>query len=452
MAARFGEMLLNRRRELGMSIQQVANVIKIRPQIIEFFEMGDFASMPPRGYAQGMISSYARYLGLNPREVVNAYFEDLYAYEQATDRPGGRLQDAAGHANPRSASVTGRFLMVNNPKPPSRYGQRPPQAGYVSESASPHEPQRPNLPRKSSAALAPSAAARRGAPRQLPDRRGAYADHPAVTSQLDRTRLDRRPHQAPERTGRDRGAGRRPSNARAASRPARDRRGGSRPARGQNSNRSAQPPTIGIDNRILLAGLGIIAILLIALIVIALRGCSSAEEAPTPQNPSATVVQSQEDDQDAAQEDDAAGTDADATDDPAADAAATDEPTEPQETIVTVSVADGESTWIEIMLDGKSVYADDAIGPFEQTFTVTDTIRITVTDPSKVTVTHNGEKVRWDTSTSGVARISITAPEPAPAATDDANAAGTNAQAQTGDSTGTDDASGTSADTTNTEG
>ena len=105
---------------------------------------------------------------------------------------------------------------------------------------------------------------------------------------------------------------------------------------------------------------------------------------------------------------------------------------------MTVSVADGESTWIEIMLDGKSVYADDAIGPFEQTFTVTDSIRITVTDPSKVTVTHNGEKVRWDTSTSGVARISITAPEPAPAATDDAAATGTDAQAQTGDAAGTD--------------
>ena len=70
MAARFGDMLLEQRRRMGLSIQQVANTIKIRPQIIEFFETGNFASMPPRGYAQGMISSYARFLGLNPREVV----------------------------------------------------------------------------------------------------------------------------------------------------------------------------------------------------------------------------------------------------------------------------------------------------------------------------------------------------------------------------------------------
>ena len=72
MSARFGDMLLERRRQLGLSIHQVATTIKIRPQIIEYFEQGNFSAMPPRGYAQGMISSYARYLGLNPRTVMTA--------------------------------------------------------------------------------------------------------------------------------------------------------------------------------------------------------------------------------------------------------------------------------------------------------------------------------------------------------------------------------------------
>ena len=109
MAARFGDMLLEQRRRMDLSIQQVANTIKIRPQIIEFFETGNFASMPPRGYAQGMISSYARFLGLNPREVVNAYFDDLMAYELETSQQGGRFQDAAGYVNSRSSVDNGRF-------------------------------------------------------------------------------------------------------------------------------------------------------------------------------------------------------------------------------------------------------------------------------------------------------------------------------------------------------
>ncbi len=138
MAARFGDMLLEQRRRMGLSIQQVANTIKIRPQIIEFFENGNFASMPPRGYAQGMISSYARFLGLNPREVVNAYFDDLMAYERETSQQGGRFQDAAGYVNSRSSVDNGRFLMVQGGRS-TRYEQRPQQAGYITETGSGEE-------------------------------------------------------------------------------------------------------------------------------------------------------------------------------------------------------------------------------------------------------------------------------------------------------------------------
>ena len=142
MASRFGEMLLDRRRELGLSIQQVANVIKIRPQIIEFFETGNFASMPPRGYAQGMIASYARYLGLNPREVVNAYFDELYVYERGGSASGSRFTEGATDPVPRSVSTSGRYLLVDPPSSSSRFAQRPPQAGYVSDSTSGHVPMR----------------------------------------------------------------------------------------------------------------------------------------------------------------------------------------------------------------------------------------------------------------------------------------------------------------------
>ena len=94
--------------------------------------------MPPRGYAQGMISSYARFLGLNPREVVNAYFDELMAYERETSQQGGRFQDAAGYVNSRSSVDNGRFLMVQGGRS-TRYGQRPQQAGYITETGSGEE-------------------------------------------------------------------------------------------------------------------------------------------------------------------------------------------------------------------------------------------------------------------------------------------------------------------------
>lgn len=128
MAEGFGAMLMDRRRQMGLSIQQVANTIKMKPQIIEYFEMEDFAAMPPRGYAQGMISSYARFLGLNPREVVERYFDGLASYERCSNGHGGRPLGPAMDASPRGSNATGRFLMVG-PRAGTRYGQRPPQAG-----------------------------------------------------------------------------------------------------------------------------------------------------------------------------------------------------------------------------------------------------------------------------------------------------------------------------------
>ncbi|MFR7670254.1 MAG: hypothetical protein ACLU0O_05660 [Collinsella sp.] len=63
-------------------------------------------------------------------EVVNAYFDDLMAYERETSQQGGRFQDAAGYVNSRSSVDNGRFLMVQGGRS-TRYGQRPQQAGIL---------------------------------------------------------------------------------------------------------------------------------------------------------------------------------------------------------------------------------------------------------------------------------------------------------------------------------
>ena len=77
---RFSEMLVSRRHQLGLSISQASRVLKLKEQVLIAFEEGDFENMPKSGYAQGMLSSYARYLGINPREVVDLYSEELYEY------------------------------------------------------------------------------------------------------------------------------------------------------------------------------------------------------------------------------------------------------------------------------------------------------------------------------------------------------------------------------------
>lgn len=79
---RFGDILSERRRQLGLSIDQAVSATKLRPHVLEAFERSDFDAMPPKGYAQGMISSYARFLRLDPRDVIEPYFDQLYAHER----------------------------------------------------------------------------------------------------------------------------------------------------------------------------------------------------------------------------------------------------------------------------------------------------------------------------------------------------------------------------------
>ena len=52
---RFSEMLVDRRRQLGLSIAQASQVLRLKQQVLMAFEEGDFANMPKSGYAQGML-------------------------------------------------------------------------------------------------------------------------------------------------------------------------------------------------------------------------------------------------------------------------------------------------------------------------------------------------------------------------------------------------------------
>ncbi|MBM6867491.1 helix-turn-helix domain-containing protein [Collinsella tanakaei] len=423
MSSRFGEMLLDRRRELGMSIQQVANVIKIRPQIIEFFETGNFASMPPRGYAQGMIASYARYLGLNPREVVNAYFDELYVYERGGSASGSQFTEGATNPVPRSVSTSGRYLLVDPPPSSSRFAQRPPQAGYVSDSSSGHTPMRVADNERRTARLTGQDVPRRTVT-PASGSRGSYGD-PYGTRSPGETQQMRRPLGVNER--------RDPGSRSELNRGGRPPRGGSRgPARrppqgGYGRGRGPQRgrgPASALDQRLLLGGIAVIAILLIIIVFLLVRSCSApAGQQATPSGSSAITQTdadtSANDDTDTDEDADAtdAATDGDAaTDQTATDGTATDgnatQQQVPTETKIQVTIDDGKTSWIEVKVDGEYAYDGQTAGPNTLEFIPTQTIEITVDHPADVQVTNNGEKVDWDTRTSGVGRVTINVPQP----------------------------------------
>lgn len=417
MTRHFGEMLLERRRQMGASIQQVANVIKIRPQIIEYFETENFAAMPPRGYSQGIIASYARFLGLNSREVVDAYFDALHEYERnGSGGRVGRFQDAAADANPRSSNAAGRYMMVNS-VPASRYGQRPPQAGYVSESSSAHEPVSASRLRPVNTADSRRRSSQGGYDPALRSRTRRPEGYPASDQRDPRARAPRSQDGRPYRDPRG------PRGTYPDQRPARRASGGQPPrggaGRGQAPRGGSRPPQQGPDMKFLaIMALGIL--ILIALVMVLLRGCAPKPEAAgsassTPSAQKADPKDTSEDSNDVDEGTDSSADEGDDADEPSSSEDKTDKTSkdeEPKETVVKVKLKEkGAVAWIEVKLDGKIVLGKQVVGPFEEEFKVETQIDITTNTPSAVAIYKNGDKVRYDTKVSGVGKVSILAPK-----------------------------------------
>lgn len=67
----------------GEDLRGIAQSLRIKRDHLEALEEGQYDNLPPRAYAIGFIRSYAEYLGLDPRHVVDRFKLEIDAVEQA---------------------------------------------------------------------------------------------------------------------------------------------------------------------------------------------------------------------------------------------------------------------------------------------------------------------------------------------------------------------------------
>lgn len=97
----FGETLRQARLERGIALADAERETRIRRHYLEALEAEDIASLPPPVYTRGFIQTYAEFLGLNPRAVV-----DLYEPAPRQEQEQARLRPAFPHvAIPRDLPV-----------------------------------------------------------------------------------------------------------------------------------------------------------------------------------------------------------------------------------------------------------------------------------------------------------------------------------------------------------
>ncbi|MGI6229579.1 MAG: helix-turn-helix domain-containing protein [Tractidigestivibacter sp.] len=525
---RFSEMLVNRRRQLGLSITQASQVLKLKESVLIAFEEGNFDEMPQSGYAQGMLSSYARYLGLNPREVVDLFQEALYEHKNGSSshelrrrtrdvqagrgvdgyevvnevgsRPKayvehrGLLPTSGGPAGDMGAFATTSGVKTRTPSSVPLAGSRGQAGRSPSYSHAQYVYGRPYNDRSSyedSRSQSPSnydvqRAARRQRANAAQQRRSRNVNDPAERLLRDGQNGVEELRQNAERTARrssrlyrrddvstrrvsageytddlrydydarpyDRAStisGRRSSrNIANISRPNVQRRKSASPRRGDVSRRGRRAP-VNDNRRTILLIILVLALVLTLILSISVQSCVSTGTSTTTRD--TVPVTSTTDSTDSSESTDTSSStpvttttttdttstdtsDTTATDSASTDATATD--TTVEKTEVTVTVADGEASWVEITNDGTSEVANTLTGPWSQTYTVTDSITIRVGNPSAVTVTENGEQVSFESKASGLGTVTI---EGTPITTDSTDASST-------DTTSTDSSSTTSSD------
>ena len=277
----------------------------------------------------------------------------------------------------------------------SRFAQRPPQAGYVSEANSSHEPCPLHGCDRPPAAV----------PHRIGDMTLASFSHEwkggclrAGVRSSDGMALcgGRRPRYAgdprdPRRAAY--GQQRNRSDSYGDPRRGNGARGGGRPPAFRW--RSAPRPPASFDPRILLAAGAILLVLIVLCVTLLLRGCTPKEDAKAGSSaPSTSQVDTGQDDgtEDTSSSDSKAGASQDSEGGDMTDGkdSASSEPTE---TVVKVALKEkGTVAWVEVKLDGKIVLGKQVVGPFEQEFTVSSQIDITTDSPSDVAFTRTGRK------------------------------------------------------------
>ncbi|MHB8880304.1 MAG: helix-turn-helix domain-containing protein [Thermodesulfovibrionales bacterium] len=72
-----GSILKKRREELGLSVQEVSVLLKIRKEYLSAIEEDLFDKLPAPVYTMGYIRSYARHLNVDPTEIIKVYATQL---------------------------------------------------------------------------------------------------------------------------------------------------------------------------------------------------------------------------------------------------------------------------------------------------------------------------------------------------------------------------------------
>ena len=402
---KFGQILRDAREASGEDLVTVARRIRIRPDILERIEYSDLDGMPPRGYSRNMINAYARYLGLNPTEIVKMYLEAQQNHQldvaRHNLRPTGFNMDTGRTMRDRRelADVVGVGAPTRSTRRNEAFDELFPS--YDARSGSYY------------AGASTGAGAYSSSRTNVGSARDALRDE-SVSRGIGSVHVGSYNGYGEGMARRKANSDRRDAGATRALEPVRESRASRRARQTASSDRGYQNIYAGNSmgrgggimdawrDRIpfIFAALLILVLVVVIAVVVNSMKAPAQEESQTTMNISGMPETAATTTDDGTGEATGDGESADATQ------VGTNE-TAPTSTLIEFSVDDGQTAYVEVYdgtyeNGGTVLLADTLSGPYSERYEVSGTLQFTTTNPDAIVLKQDGEIVEFTENSSGV--------------------------------------------------
>lgn len=378
----FGDMLYDARRRQGITIEEAARVIRVRERFLDAFERCDFDEMPPSGYAQNMIVSYARFLRINPEPIVIAYRRDLNNWKIASSFDRDLQDPLDGDYPPQRPTDPYRQPEMDEHR---NLRTRDSRARTARRGTSQRAGARSTGNRGSSGRPSSKRGGKNGRGRKTREGRQRARKQRAQPPATLGERLLRALRSLADLLSRRNGN-------------AETNRARSRAARNMNADELADDvirergtatyntyKQLPVNRRTMLFGIGIVAVIAIVFSIFIVSSCQRGQEVQT-ESPAPVVGTTSLSSQSEGEQ-------------------ATTTNGKPFK--ISFSVDADATSEIKVTVDGESAYEGTAAGPITESFTVSKTVKITIGKPDVVTIKMNDTEVQPKVGSDGTGIVNL---------------------------------------------
>lgn len=110
-----GEILLEKRKQLGLSLEEVEKETKIRKKYLEEIEKNNFSQIIGSTTVKGFIRNYSQVLGLSPENVLAIFRRDFIENEKGQIIPRGMVEplvERKFYWTPKLTALTAVFVLI----------------------------------------------------------------------------------------------------------------------------------------------------------------------------------------------------------------------------------------------------------------------------------------------------------------------------------------------------